>query len=119
MLILSNSSRKDSYAKWSAIYNKVPPALDSVRINSKEKFGILIFFTVLVFFNNLAYDTAIISKLVLVVLSKYSRSSKFLVKEHNNIKELIWNKEVTKIIIIIIFVLYVVAVYVLVKCFIV
>ena len=38
-------------------------------------------------FSNLVSEIAIMSKLVLVVLSKYS--SKFLVKEH----VLIWNKE--------------------------
>ena len=35
------------------MYNKVPPVIDSVGVNSLEKFRILIFFTVLVFFNNL------------------------------------------------------------------
>ena len=71
------------------MYNKVPPAVDSVGVNSYEKFGILIFFTMLVFFSNLVSEIAIMSKLVLVVLSKYSRSSKVLDKEH----VLIWNKE--------------------------
>ena len=30
------------------MYNKVPSAVDSVGVNSKEKFGIFIFFTVLI-----------------------------------------------------------------------
>ena len=71
------------------MYNTVPPAVDSVRVNSKEKFGILLFFTILVFFSILVSEIAIMSKLVLVVLSKYSRSSKFLDKEN----ALIWKKD--------------------------
>ena len=43
----------------------------------------------LVFFSNLASDRAIMSHFVLVDLSKYLRSSNYLVKEH----VLIWNKE--------------------------
>ena len=37
------------YAEWSAIYIKVSPAVDSVGVNSEGKFGILIFFTILIF----------------------------------------------------------------------
>ena len=43
----------------------------------------------LVFVSDLVSEMAVMSKLVLVALSEYSRSSKFLVKEHM----LIWNKE--------------------------
>ena len=43
----------------------------------------------LVFFRILVSEIAIMSKMVLVVLSKYPRSSKFLDKEH----VLIWKKE--------------------------
>ena len=43
----------------------------------------------LVFVSDLVSEMAVMSKLVLVALSEYSRSSKFLVKEH----VLIWNKE--------------------------
>ena len=64
------------------MYNTVPPAVDSVRVNSKEKFEILLFSIILVFFSILVSEIAIMSKLVLVVLSKYLRSSKFLDKEN-------------------------------------
>ena len=43
----------------------------------------------LVFVSDLVSEMAVMSKLVLVALSKYSRSSKFLVKEH----VLMWSKE--------------------------
>ena len=46
-------------------------------------------FTMLVFLSIMFSEIAIKSKLVLVVLSKYSRSSKCLDKEY----VLIWNKE--------------------------
>ena len=71
------------------MYNTVPPAVDSVRVNSKEKFEILLFSIILVFFSILVSEIAIMSKLVLVVLSKYLRSSKFLDKEN----ALIWKKD--------------------------
>ena len=51
------------------MYNKVP-AVDSVGVNSKEKFGIFIFFTVLVSLSILVSETAIMSKLILVDLIK-------------------------------------------------
>ena len=71
------------------MYNAVPPAVDSVRVNSKEKSEILLFSIILVFFSILVSEIAIMSKLVLVVLSKYLRSSKFLDKENT----LIWKKD--------------------------
>ena len=40
-------------------FNKVPPAVDSVGVNSKEKFGIFIFFTVLVSLSILVSEIAI------------------------------------------------------------
>ena len=52
------------------MYNKVPTAVDLVGVNSCKKFGILIFFTMLVFSNILVSEVAIMLKLVLVVLSK-------------------------------------------------
>ena len=63
------------------MYNKVPPADDSVEVNSKEKFGIIIFFTMLVSLSILVSEIVIMLKLILVDLIKYSRSSKFLFKE--------------------------------------
>ena len=60
------------------MYNKVSSAVDSVGVNSKEKFGIFIFFTVLVFLSILVSS---MSKLILVDLIKYSQSSKFLFEE--------------------------------------
>ena len=62
------------------MYNKVPPAFDSVGVNSKEKFGIFIFFTMLLSLSILVSEIAIMPKLILVDLIKYSRSLKFLFK---------------------------------------
>ena len=64
------------------MYNKVPPAVHSVGVNSKEKFGIFIFFTMLLSLSILVSEIAIMSKLILVDLIKYARSSKFLFKEN-------------------------------------
>ena len=61
------------------MYNKVSPAADSVEVNSKDKFRIYIFFTMLVFLSILVSEIAIMSKLILVDLIKYSRSSKKIV----------------------------------------
>ena len=58
-------------------FNKVPPVVDSAGLNSKEKFGISIFFTVLAFLSILVSEIAIMSKLILVDLIMYSRSSIF------------------------------------------
>ena len=60
------------------MYNKVSSAVDSVGVSWKEKFGIFIFFTVLVFLSILVSS---MSKLILVDLIKYSQSSKFLFEE--------------------------------------
>ena len=76
-------------AKWSAMYNKVPLAVDSVGVNSKDKFGIFAFFAMLVSLSILVSKIAIMSKLMLADLIKYSRSSKFLFKE----QVLMWNKK--------------------------
>ena len=76
--------------KWSALYHRVPPAVDSVGVNSKEKFGIFIFFTMIISLSILVSEIAIMSKLILVDLIKYSRSSKFLCKE----QLLMWNREI-------------------------
>ena len=61
--------------------NIVPPAVDSVGENSKEKFGIFIVLTMLVSLSILVSKIAIMSKLILVDLIKYSSSSKCLFKE--------------------------------------
>ena len=63
------------------MYDKVPPAVDSVGVNSKEKFGIFIFFTILVSLSILVSEIAIMPKLILFDLIKYSKSSKFLFEE--------------------------------------
>ena len=49
------------FHKWSAMYNKVPPvcSVDSVGVNSKEKVGIFIFFTILVSLSILVSEIAI------------------------------------------------------------
>ena len=69
--------------------NKVLPAVDSVGVNSKQKFGIFIFFTVLVSLSFLLSEMPITSKLILVDLIKYSKSSKFPFKE----QVLMWNRQ--------------------------
>ena len=63
------------------MYNKVPPAYHSVGVNSKEKFRVLIFFTISVSLCTLVSEIAIMSILILVDLIKYSRPSKFLLQE--------------------------------------
>ena len=63
------------------MYNKVPPAVDSVGVNSKEKFGIFIFFTVLLSLSILVSQIAFMSKMILVDLIKYPKCSTFLFKE--------------------------------------
>ena len=63
------------------MYNKVPPAYRSVGVNSKEKFRVLIFFTISVSLCTLVSEIAIMSILILVDLIKYSRPSKFLLQE--------------------------------------
>ena len=63
------------------MYNKVPPAYHSVGVNSKEKFRVLIFFTISVSLYTLVSEIAIMSILILVDLIKYSRPSKFLLQE--------------------------------------
>ena len=63
------------------MYSKVPPACHSVGVNSKEKFGLLIFLTILVSLCTLVSEIAIMSILILVDLIKYSRPSKFLLQE--------------------------------------
>ena len=60
------------------MYNKVPPAVDLVGVNSKEKFGMFIFFTMLVSLSILVFEITIMSKMILVDLIKYSKFSKFL-----------------------------------------
>ena len=58
---LKSPRRQTVFHKWSAMYNKVPPvcAVDSVGVNSKEKFGIFIFFTILVSLSILVSEIAI------------------------------------------------------------
>ena len=63
------------------MYNTVPPARDSVAVNSKERFGISILFTILVPLSILNSEIAIMSKMILVDLIKYSKSSKKFFKE--------------------------------------
>ena len=63
------------------MYNKVPPAYHSVGVNSKEKFRVLIFFTISVSLCTLVSEIAIMSILILVDLIKYSRHSKFMLQE--------------------------------------
>ena len=63
------------------MYNKVPPAYHSVGVKSKEKFRVLIFFTISVSLCTLVSEIAIMSILILVDLIKYSRPSKFLLQE--------------------------------------
>ena len=63
------------------MYNKVPPAYHSVGVNSKEKFRVLIFFTISVSLCTLVSEIAIMSILILVDLIKYSTPSKFLLQE--------------------------------------
>ena len=63
------------------MYNKVPPAYHSVGVNSKEKFRVLIFFTISVSLCTLVSEIAIMSILILVDLIKYSRPSNFLLQE--------------------------------------
>ena len=63
------------------MYNKVPPAYHSVGVNSKEKFRVLIFFTISVSLCTLVSEIAIMSILILVDLIKYSGPSNFLLQE--------------------------------------
>ena len=63
------------------MYNKVPPAVDSVGRNSKKKFWIFIFFTMLVSLSILISEIVTLSKLILAYLIKYCRSSKIFFKE--------------------------------------
>ena len=50
------------------MYNKVPP-VDSVGVNSNEKFGIFIFFTMLILLGILVSEIAVMSRLTLFDLS--------------------------------------------------
>ena len=60
----------------------VPSSVDSVGVNSKEKYGIFTFFTILASLNSLISEMIIMSQLMILVdLIKYSRSSKVLFKE--------------------------------------
>ena len=63
------------------MYNKVLPAVHTVEIESKEKFGILIFFRMLMSLSILVSEIAVMPKLILADLIEYSISSKFLFKE--------------------------------------
>ena len=46
------------------MYNKVPPAIDSVVVNSKEKFGIFLFFTMSASLSFLVSEMALMFKLI-------------------------------------------------------
>lgn len=48
------------------MYNEVPRALDSVRVNSEEKFWIFIVFTMLVSLSIMVSEISIMSKLILI-----------------------------------------------------
>ena len=52
------------------MYNDVSPAVDSVGVKSKEKFGMFIFLTMLVSLSILVSEVAIMSMLILVDLDK-------------------------------------------------
>ena len=71
------------------MYNKVHLNVDSAEVNSKENFGIFIFFTLLASLNILVSEIAYMSKSILFGLNKYSRSSKFLSEE----QLITWNRE--------------------------
>ena len=67
---------------------KFPPAVDSVGVvDSKEKFGIFIFFIMLIFLSILVSEIAIMAKLLLVDLIKYSRSSELRETERERQRE--------------------------------
>ena len=70
-------SKRGLYERRLEIYRRVPPAEDSVEVDSKEWFFKLILQVKEVFLEILASLTAIISNDLFVSFSRYSRSSEF------------------------------------------
>ena len=55
---------------------KVPPGVDSVGVNSKEKFGIFIFFTMLVSLSILVSEITTVAKFILRTIHKVRMQGK-------------------------------------------